>query len=306
MRVVIVGLGGVGGYYAGLLARHGHEVRALARGAHLNAVRANGLTVKTSEDEWTSKIVASDQAADLLRDLHADDLILVTTKSYSLNDVAPAIRALAANGSAILPLQNGVEAPAHLSAAGIDANQLLGGVTYMSAARIAPGVIELRNPGRRLILGELSGKMSARAERIASAFREAGVDAKATEDINRELWKKFVFLSSLSGVCGMLRKPVGEVRNDPRGQQLIDLAVREAVTVARAKGIAFDEQEDERLIAQIAALPATTRPSLLLDLEAGMRTEVDVLSGAISRFGKEIGIATPVHDEISTVLRSIP
>lgn len=302
MRVAIIGAGGVGGYYGGLLARAGHEVSVLARGANLDAIRANGLIAKTPDDTWTSNVVASDDANDLAGKFGEGDFAIIATKAYSLVEIAPAAKVFADRGATIVPLNNGVEAAEMLVSLGIPRERILGGVTYISAVHVAPGVAERRTPIQRVIVGELAGGLSKRATDFAGAFVKAGAEGEATDNITIALWQKFVFLSSLAVACGLTRLNIGAVRDKALGPQLIERAVNEAVAVGRSRGVALREDEESRVMATINALPWAVEPSLLLDLRSGSRTEVDVLSGAIARFGDAAGIDTPIHDTAALAL----
>jgi 2-dehydropantoate 2-reductase len=273
-----------------------------ARGANLDALRSRGITVRTQDEEWTAPVVAGNDATELSRQFGEGDLVLVTTKAYSLVDVAPAVKTFAEKGATILPLNNGVESADHLAKLGVSAAQILGGVTYISAAKVEPGIVMRRNPQQRVIVGELPRGTSTRSAEIAESFVAAGVHGEATDDITLALWQKFVFLASIAAGCGLTRLPIGAVRDTKLGMRLLGRAVNEAVAVGRARGVPFSTSEEERVMAAINALPHGTEPSLLLDLRAGSRTEVDVLSGAISRFAGEAGLETPVHDVAAVAL----
>jgi len=301
-RVAVLGVGGIGGYYGGLLARAGHDVFALARGANLTALRDRGLVVRVPGEEWNSAITASDDAGELSRSFEPEDLALVTTKAYSLDGIAPVVRRFAERGALVVPLLNGVQAAERLVELGVPRAQVIGGVTYISAVRIEPGVFERRSTFQRVIVGELPNGISPRTKKIATMFADAGAEATATEDITLALWQKFVFLASIAAVCGLTRLPIGPVRDAPLGARLIQRAVREAVAVGRTRGVALPNDEEARVLNQINSLPAPMQPSLLLDLQAGSPTEVDVLSGAIARFAEEKHIETPIHDAAAIAL----
>jgi 2-dehydropantoate 2-reductase len=301
-RIAVLGVGGIGGYYGGLLARGGHDVFALARGANLTALRERRLVVRTPDEEWSSAITASDDAGELSRAFEAEDIALVTTKAYSLDGIAPAVRQFAERGALVVPLLNGVQAADRLVELGVPRSQVIGGVSYISAVRIEPGVFERRSTFERVIVGELPNGTSSRTKKIAAVFAEAGAEATASEDITLALWQKFVFLASIAAACGLTRLPIGPVRDTPLGARLIERLVREAVAVGRARGIALPRDEEARVLNQIKSIPATTQPSLLLDLLAGSPTEVDVLSGAIARFAAESKIETPIHDAAALIL----
>ncbi len=298
MKIAILGAGGVGSYYGGQLARVGHEVTLLARGAHLAAVRERGLEVRTPEETFTVRVAASDEVEELAE--LAPDLAIVAVKTYSLDEIAPAARRLAEVGADVLPLLNGVEAADRLIAAGVPAERVLGGVTEISAVRSGPGVVERRSPFQNVTIGELGGELSGglagRAERIAAAFRDTGARAQASADITADLWKKLAFIATLAAACGLARAPLGPVREAPYGMQTIERAVGEVLAVGRARGVALPTGEEQRIVEVIRGMPAAIQPSFLLDLEAGGPTELDDLCGAVSRLGRQAGIATPVHD----------
>jgi 2-dehydropantoate 2-reductase len=300
MKIAIIGAGGVGGYYAGVLARAGHDVRVLARGDNLATIAEQGLHVDMPEGGFTVPVRASDDASRLL----GADAAIIAVKSYSLESIAPAARAFAAAGAFLVPLLNGVDAADRLAAAGVPEPSLLGGLTYISAVRSAPGRFQRRSPFARVIVGELAGAVSERAERLAGALRDAGVDARADADVMVELWRKLIFLASIAGACGLARADIGSVRDARLGLDVLRRAVDEGVAVARARGVALPEDQAQQTMAQIAEFPAAVKPSLVLDVEAGRTTEIDVLSGAIAAMGRAAGIATPFHDVAAAAIEA--
>jgi 2-dehydropantoate 2-reductase len=292
LRIVVVGAGGVGGYFGGALARAGYPVAFLARGAHLEAIRARGLEVHTPEGPFTVAVEASDDVSAL----GPADLAIVAVKTYSLGEVLPAARLLAEKGAAILPLLNGVEAAEILVASGVPKENVLGGLAQISAARVVPGVVEKKSTFQTVTLGELPGGPSERAERIAKAFRDAGAQARVSEDITADLWRKFAFIASMAAACGLARTPIGAVRDAPHGRLLLERAVREVLAVGRARGVRLAEDDAAKILAFMDGLGAAIKPSFLLDLESGGPNELDDLSGAVARLGREAGVETPVHD----------
>jgi 2-dehydropantoate 2-reductase len=298
MNIAILGAGGVGGHFGGTLARAGHRVALLARGAHLETLRERGLEVRTPEGTFTAKVEATCDP----ETLNEIELAVVAVKSYSLPEIVPAARLLAERGAVILPLLNGVEAADRLVERGVPDGQVLGGLTEISAARIGPGVVERRSAFQRVVVGERSGGISERAERIASVFREAGAEARVSEDITADLWRKFAFITTMSAACGLARSPIGPVRRAPLGHLLIERALREVVAVARARGVALSEDVESKILGLIDSMPDPMKPSFLLDVESGGPTELDDLSGTVSRLGREAGIETPVHDTVTAAL----
>lgn len=302
MKVAIIGAGGVGAYYGALLARGGTAVHVFARGAHLEAIRSRGLEVRTPDGDWTAPLAATDDPSALAQEFGPGDLAVLAVKAYSLEEVAPVTRSLAERGTHVLPLLNGVDVTERLARLGVSPASVLGGVTYISAARTAPGVVERRSPFHRVLVGELAGGPSERAARVAALFAAAGVDARAVDDVALTLWQKFVFLVSISAVCGLARSPIGPLRETALGRRLIERAVREAAAVGRARGVALPADEEGRVLSLIDALLPEMKPSFLLDVEAGGRTELEVLSGAVARFAAEAGIEAPVHETAAAAL----
>jgi len=299
MKIIVLGSGAVGAYYGGQLARAGHDVTCVARGGNLEALRARGLELRTPEGALHAKVTATDR----LDALEPADFAILAVKSYSLEGIAPVVVRAAELGATIVPLLNGVGTEDRLRALGVPVASVVGGLTRISVARVAPGVVERLSPFQVVVVGEPGGGTSERVERIAAAFREAGADARASENIQVELWQKFVFIAAMAAACGLTRSAVGPLRADPLGRRLVERAVEEVVAVARARGVALPNDEVERVTSLMGSLPPAMKPSFLVDLEAGGPTELDVLSGAVSRFAAEAGVEAPIHDTAALVLR---
>jgi 2-dehydropantoate 2-reductase len=298
VKVIVLGAGAIGAYYGGQLARAGHDVTLYARGENLTAIRRSGLEIRTPEGSTVVQVAATDRADEL----GAADFAILGVKSYSLDSIGPVVRQTAQKGAAILPFLNGVETIDRLNALGMPRGAVLGGVTRISVARVEPGVVERRGAFQSVIIGELDGQTTDRVTRIAAAFRDAGADARVSNRIDVDLWQKFVFIASIAAACGLARAPIGVVRERPLGRRLLQRAVQEAVDLARARGIPLPGDETSQVVAAIDALPPGTKPSFLLDLEAGGPTELDVLSGAVSRYADAAGISVPIHDAVTAAL----
>ena len=293
MRIAILGAGGVGGYDSAVLSRAGHDVQLLARGKHLEAIRAGGLRVSEADgSSWVAQVGASDDVGQL----RGSELALVTVKSYDLDAIGPAAADLARHGATVVPLLNGVEAAERLEHLGVPRQSLLGGLTAISAERAGPGQVIRRSAFNRVVVGELAGGLSERARAIAALFSGAGAEARASGEMQLELWRKFVFITTMGCCCGLARTSIGPVRDAPLGQAMIERATAESVAVGRALGIGFASDEVGRVLEQVRSMAPGMKPSFLLDLERGGPTELDVLSGAVSRLGRQVGVPTPVHD----------
>ena len=298
MKIAILGAGGVGGYFGATMARAGHDVRLFARGEHLAAIRARGIEVREPEGVWRISMPASDDPEDLA----GCEFAVVAVKSYSLAGIAPAVRQAARSGAVVVPLLNGVEAFDALAGGGVPAERMLEGLAMIGATRPAPGVVERASTFRVVVLGERSGGGSGRAERIASAFRDGGSEARVSENISVDLWRKFLFLATFAAVSGMSRRSIGPIREAPFGRLLLERGVAEIAAVGRARGVALPAGEEDRALERFEALAPDLKPSLLFDLEHGSSTELDVLSAAVSRYGRAAGIPTPVHDTATAVI----
>jgi len=297
MKVIVLGAGAIGAYYGGQLARAGHDVTLYARGDNLSAIRERGLEIKTPEGSSVVRVEATDRVGEL----GTADFAILGVKSYSLDSIGSVVKQVAEQGATIVPFLNGVETTDRLTELGVTRSALLGGVTRISVARVKPGVVERRGAFQSVVVGELDGRITDRATRVAAAFREAGADARASNDIELELWQKFVFIAALAASCGLVRTSVGPLREQPLGRRLLQRAVQEVVDVARARGITLAPDETAQTIGAIDALPPGTKPSFLLDVEAGGPTEIAALSGAVSRYAESAGVDTPVHDTATAV-----
>jgi len=291
----IVGGGAIGSWHAARLARKGHDVRLLTRGAHLDTVRAHGIRVVSPSGDFVAHPMATDDP----EALRGTDWLLIAVKTYSLDEVADATVRAARSGSIVMPLLNGVDAADRLAAHGVPRTNLLGGLAQVSVARTAPGVVEHRSPFDRVVTGPFAGSPAAlhdAAQRIAADLQAAGTEARATSEIERELWRKLLLLVPISVACGLSRRPIGAIGAIREGRDLLARAIAEIVAVAHAHGVGVTDDDAATALRSMLALPGTIKPSFLLDLEAGSQTEVDALAGAVSRMGRAKGVATPIHD----------
>ncbi|MFL5480290.1 MAG: ketopantoate reductase family protein [Gemmatimonadaceae bacterium] len=298
MKVIVLGAGAIGAYYGGQLARAGHDVTLYARGDNLAAIRKRGLEIRTPEGSATVELAATDRA----EQLGEADVAILGVKSYSLDSIGPVVKQVAERGATIAPFLNGVETTDRLVALGVPRSAILGGVTRISVTRVEPGVVERRGQFQSIILGELDVAGSDRVTNLVTAFCNAGIDARASAHITVDLWEKFVFIAAMAGACGLARSPIGPLRETPLGRRLLQRAVQEVIDVARATGIPLPAEESGQVVGAIHALPPGTKPSFLLDLEAGGANELDVLSGAVSRYAEAVGVSTPVHDTVTAAL----
>src|SRR3989449_9464632 len=289
MKVIVLGTGAIGAYYGAQLARAGHAVTCFARGANRGAIKERGLEARTPEGGFGAPGTA--RAGPEQRG--PADFGILAVKSCSRVDIAPIVRRCAEQETTVVPLLNGVETVQRLEQLGVPPAAVIGGLTAISAVRIAPGVVERRSPFQIVVVGEPDGRTSDRVDRIADAFRNAGMDARASDRIQVELWQKFVFLAALAAACGLARSPIGPLRAAPLGRRLLQRAIEGNLAGARARGIGLPEEEVARVLGVIDGLPPAMKPSFLVDLETGGPTELDILSRAVSRLAEEAGLAPP-------------
>lgn len=288
MRIAVIGTGGVGGYFGARLARAGCEVHFAARGAHAAAIRERGLSVRSPLGD-----VHVHPARVLEPGAGPFDVVLVAVKLYDLEEAARGLAPWVGPETAVVTLQNGVEAP-RVVARFVPPAQVFPGVAAISAWIAAPGVIEHGNRLARIRFGAPDGRPVPQLAGLEEAFRRVGVDGAVDPDITAALWRKFVFLAPFSAVTSAARARIGAVRADPRLWADFRAMVEEALALARARGVDLGPEALERVLAFTAELPADMPSSMLVDLERGRRLEVDGLVGAVVRLAREAGLEVPV------------
>lgn len=298
MRVAVVGAGAVGGYFGARLAAAGHDVAFVARGAHLRAIQERGLRLESIKGDLHLHPV---RATDRPEEIGPVDLVLCTVKSWQLAPALAVMPPLVGPETLVLPLLNGVEA-VDLAAATFNGDRVLGGVTWILAEIAAPGVI--RHPGiePRIVLGELAGGTSARAESIAEALRGAAVRAEASDDIRAVLWSKLVFISPTSAVGAVARVPIDELRFIPATRALLVAVMEETMAVARGRGISLPPDLLQQTLAYVDALPPDTTSSMQRDVMAGRVSELEAQCGAVVRLGRDAGVPTPANAALYAAL----
>lgn len=292
MKILIMGTGGVGGYYGGLLARQGNDVTFIARGAHLYAIRHEGLKVKSVHGDFA---VSPANATDDPLKVGPVDLILFCVKTYSTDEAAQAIRPAVGLHTAVLSLQNGVDAPERIGKV-VGLEHVLGGATWLSSAVEAPGLIKQVSQFRRVVLGELDGNRSERIQSTFEVLKNTGIDVEISEDILKILWTKFVFISSASSLGSLTRLPMAEYRSIPETRSMIIGLMQEVEALAHAQGIALDEDVVQKSLEFMDNAAPHIKASMQLDVESGHRTELESMVGVIGRKGRELNIPTPVAD----------
>ena len=292
MRILIMGTGGVGGYYGGLLAGQGNDVTFVARGAHLKAIQQEGLKVKSVHGDFN---IAPAQATDDPANAGPVDLILFCVKTYNTDDAAQAIRTAVRSQTVVMSLQNGIDAAERLGKV-LGAEHVIGAATWLSSAVVEPGVIRQISQFRRIVFGELGGGSSERIQSIYEVLKNTGITVEISEDIQKVLWTKLVFITAVSSIGSLTRLPMGEYRSVPETRHLLTSIMQEVEGLARAQGVNLDADVVQNWMDFIDSAAPNIKPSMQLDVEAGNRTEIESMIGVIGRRGRELGVPTPVSD----------
>lgn len=302
MKIVVMGTGGVGGFYGGMLAKAGQDVAFVARGAHLAALQAHGLRVESqiAGDFALPKVKATDQPGTL----GAADLVLMTTKTYDLESAARGLLPILHKDSLVLPLLNGVDIAERLAAV-VGPQRVLGGMCQVSSSIKAPGVIKQVGPLNRIVFGELQGGSSPRARAVLDAFKAAGIVADLSEQIQVEIWKKFLSICAAAGMSALCRSTLGPILKDPDTRAMFVGSMQEVEALARHKGVALSPTIVADALAGYEKLPGEMRPSMGLSVLNGQPLEVDALNGTAARLGRETGVPTPINAFIATALKLV-
>jgi 2-dehydropantoate 2-reductase len=290
MRIAVMGTGAIGGYIGARLAAAGATVSFVARGAHLAAIRDHGLRVTSPLGDIHIQPASATDDPSAIGEV---DAVLLGTKLYDVETAIPAMAPLVGDNTAIVCLQNGVDAP-ELVAGRYGAAHVLGAVVMINGEIVAPGVIR-HNALHRLTVGELDGRPSARLARLVALATGAGIETTPSAEIRLEIWRKFLLLAPMGALSAMTRVPLARIREREETWRLAEQGMREVVAVARAVGVPLDEGDVQRTLAFVRSMPPTWRASLAVDLEQGRRLEIDWLSGAVCRLGRGVGVPTPFH-----------
>jgi 2-dehydropantoate 2-reductase len=299
MRIAVIGAGGVGGGFGAALAQAGADVTFLARGAHLAAMKSAGLKVNSPRgDVHLTPTRATDDPAEIGQ----VDVVLFCVKLWDVESAGERIRPLIGTETAVIPLQNGIDAAERLIPI-LGKNAVMGGVAQISASITAPGVITQVGTFMRMIFGELDGRRSQRAEDFLALCLKAGFDATLSEQILTDLWMKFILLASNAGLMALARQPIGKLRDDPDLRPIFLAAWQEVIDVGRAKGVALPADALDKILDFTSHTPPAMKASMALDLDRGNRLEVPWLSGKVADLGRQFGIPTPTHSMIYAMLK---
>ena len=302
MRFAFLGAGAVGGFYAALLSRSGCDVSVIARGAHLEAIRKDGLRVlSTAVGDFTARVRGESDPARI----GATDTVIVAIKTYDNPTALPLLGPLVGPSTTVLTIQNGVESAEQVAAI-VGERATIAGATYIATAIDAPGVIKQTGSHRRVVFGEFFGATDAVSDRvraIESLMKAADIDAHAVADARPAIWEKFIYLAPFAAFTGAARLPLGPIWADADSRRAFLQAVTEVEAVARASGAKVPSDLAPKVEQYVAAIPPSTRSSLLIDLSQGRRIEVESLLGAVVRRGRALGVPTPMMEALYAVLK---
>jgi 2-dehydropantoate 2-reductase len=299
MKILIMGSGGIGGYYGARLAQSGTDVFFVARGAHLEAIRKNGLKVTSVKGSFhLPQVPASSEPLDA----GPVDVVILGTKAWDVETAAAQVKPVLKPNGFLVHFQNGVDIAQRLAKT-IPREQIVGGVEYGVVQVLAPGHIDHSTQVQQLIYGAFQRPAPERLDAFHLACQGAGFDALLVEDIETRIWSKFLFICAYSGVTSLLRLPIGPIVGDPDTFALYERCMREIERLAQAKKIALPPGIVEDRLEFSRKLEPSSTSSMQRDLAAGKKMELDALNGTVSRLGREMGVLTPINDLIYSALK---
>jgi 2-dehydropantoate 2-reductase len=302
MKIAVMGIGGVGGYYGGKLARAyapsgEHEISFIVRGDHLKAIREEGLTLITPTERFTS---SPSVATDNPEELGPLDLVLLSVKSYGLESASGMIISNIHADTVVIPLLNGVDNAERIRKV-LRKGIIMNGCVYISSHIEKPGVIEQTGGSGKLLFGPENGSSAAYRD-IENLLMNAEINASLSEDITVDVWTKYIFIGPLASLSAMLQLPLGAIMEDDQHRKLLEGMMREIESIASAKGIVLPENIVDLSLEMTKNFPYTTKTSMHLDREKGNPMEVDTFTGYVVTTGKSLGIETPLHGQALSTL----
>jgi len=298
MRIAVMGTGGVGGYFGALLARAGHDVTFVARGAHLAAIQERGLRIESTLD---GTFTVPGRAVGDTTQVGSQALVLFTVKTYDNAAAIAAAQPLVGDDTVVLTLQNGIDNGEQLAAV-FGASRVMIGSAYMEGRVKEPGVVTQGGPGAA-VFGEMTPGLTPRAHRLLYVFREAGWRVELHENMPGMLWKKFAYIAGSAAVCAATNSDYQEMRSIPETRAVIQGAIAEVLAVGRARGAPILEDSLAWSMMALDQFPGTGRASLAKDFLAGNRVELDGITGVVVRMAREVGVPTPINDTLYAILK---
>jgi 2-dehydropantoate 2-reductase len=300
MRMAVMAAGAVGGYFGARMAAAGHDVAFIARGAHREAIRRDGIKVESTLGDLHLKDA---RVTDDPREVGPVDVVLFAVKLWDTEQAGEATRSLVGAGTRVITVQNGVDSVERLAPL-LGDEATIGGATYIVANVPRPGVIRHTGPLARVRCGRLDRRADAVLAHRVEEIKSAGIDIALADDMLLDIWKKFALLSGTSGITASTRQPLGVIRDDPDMRAFFFQLMHETIAVGRAAGVDFPTDFPAELERTTATFPPTMRASMANDLEAGNRLELDWLAGKAVALGRRHGVPTPGHTAVYAILKS--
>lgn len=297
MKIAVIGVGGVGGYFGGKLARAGNDVTFVARGTTGIALMENGLEVRSIQGDFK---VPSVKVVNHITELSSPDLVVLAVKSWQVKEASNQIKEILHQDSMVLPLQNGVMAIDELSEK-INKHHLISGLCRIISKVEQPGVISHFGAVPSIVIGELDHQESYRVLAIQKLFEDADVDLRVSENIEAELWKKFIMIC-LSGLQAVTRTTLGEMRNTTETKLMMQSLLEEVYGLSQKIGITIDSSYIEKTMVFIDTLPSETTFSLARDIWDGKPSEMEYQNGTVVQLGERYGFDTPINQFIYSCL----
>ncbi|HLY44188.1 MAG TPA: 2-dehydropantoate 2-reductase [Stellaceae bacterium] len=299
MRIAIIGAGGIGAIYGAALAKAGNDVTFVARGAHLAAMRENGLKIEGDRGET---LVRPAQTTDDPASIGPVDYVLLCVKLWDVESAGAQIRAIVGPQTTVVPVQNGIDAHERLIPI-LGRAAVMGGSAFVTGSIVAPGVVRQTGSYFQLTFGEIDGRISPRGERLRDLCAAAGFEGILSPDIIVPLWQKFLVVVPLANVNALSRLPLGRYRADPDLWALVKASLEEAEAVGRAEGVALPPDAKERALAAIGSMPDHHMTSMANDLLRGNRLELPWFAGKVVELGRRHGLPTPVNNFVYAALK---
>jgi 2-dehydropantoate 2-reductase len=299
MRIAVIGTGGIGGPYGASLAKAGADVTFVARGAHLTAMRENGLRIEGDRGETH---IRPAQATDDIAGIGTVDFVLSCVKLWDVEQAAEQIRPIVGPDSAVIPLQNGIDAAERMIRI-LGSEPVMGGMAFVTGTIVAPGVVRQTGTYQQMTFGELDGRVSKRGQRLRDLCEAAGFEGVLSSEIMVPVWQKFLLLVPLSGLNALTRLPLGKWREDADLVDLYEAALHETVAVGRAEGVRLPPDSVDKTLAMMRSMPSHHTTSMGNDLLRGNRLELPWFAGKVVELGRRYSIPTPVNGFIYAALK---
>ena len=290
MNIVVIGAGGVGGYFGAKLAKAGFDVTFIARGTHLEAIKNNGLQVKSILGDFSVR----PKATDTIQDIKNPDLVILGVKSWQVAEVAKQLKTVIIKDTMVLPLQNGADNADKLVSI-LPKENVLAGLCKIVSKVESPGVINHFSFEPEIVFGEYDNIKSDRVQKLKTIFDKAGFKNTLSDDIHLDIWKKFLFIGTISGIGALTRAVFGIMRAHEGIRKIIFDTAQEMVAIANAKGVGLTNKDVDMIVKVIDNLDYNTTASMQRDIMDGKPSELENFNGYIVAQGKLLGVETPTN-----------